>query len=183
MKPILFVDVETTGLDPVKFEILDIAFVAPNEEAFRLLPESVQGRMAPLGLDLWGWSSLVKPLRPEIHEPEALAVNGYTAEGWSAARPWEQVKPEAEAFLKVALLAGQHIAFDAGFLRSHGLKPMRQMVELYSFSYARLRHQLPSLSLRPVAAHLNVNPDGIGGAPHTALRDAIDAALVYRALT
>lgn len=100
---LLFVDTETTGLDPTKHELLEVAAL----------------RTSPDGLTIISaYEAKLLPLHIGAAEPKALAINGYTPEEWT---PEKCVAPGTvvDALQKMAantVLVGQNVSFDEGFL-------------------------------------------------------------------
>jgi len=95
---IVFVDVETTGLDPDKDSVIQVGVVRTDYTGTQ-----VKARMC----------LKVKPSTP-VH-PRAAAVNGYTPEGWVDA-----VEPAAAALHLAAIsqgaeFAGHCVWFDVRF--------------------------------------------------------------------
>lgn len=104
MRDLAWVDLETTGLDPLEHEIIEIAIIRTD---WRLN-------------ELRRFHALVMPLCPECAQEEALAINGFSLDRWLAegARPLKLALEEARPYLKGASLAGHNIGnFDAVFLR------------------------------------------------------------------
>lgn len=64
---LVFVDVETTGLDPERHELLEVAAVRVHPHTLEPLDHA---------------SARVRPGRLADANPRALEVNGYTDEAW-----------------------------------------------------------------------------------------------------
>lgn len=100
-KDLVFLDTETTGLDPRKHELLEIAAV----------------RTTPDGLTVKGeYERRVVPLRISDADPVALNVNGYRPEEWRDAVPPLQALSELQAFAADAVIVGHNVNFDLSFL-------------------------------------------------------------------
>jgi DNA polymerase-3 subunit epsilon len=111
---LFFVDTETTGLDPTKSEILQVAVILTDPTSLKVI-EKYQARL--------------KPLNPDRIDPKAAAVNGYKAEDYTEATcaPRAEVASNLCRIMKGALPVGQNIKFDVGFidafLRGENVKP------------------------------------------------------------
>ncbi|HEU4406782.1 MAG TPA: 3'-5' exonuclease [Polyangiaceae bacterium] len=156
-----FVDCETTGLDPERHDIVEIAVVRADARTLAVLDEV---------------SVKVRPERLEDAEPDALAVCGYDPEAWQDAMPLAEALALVTPRLEGATLAGHHVVFDRAFLqaayRRTGLRPPtqpRHLLDTASLGWPLFAQGLvPSLSLDELA--------GCAGAarpfPHRALDDA-----------
>lgn len=103
----IYVDVETTGLDPDQHEILDVAIVV----------ESVPYPYTRPGTIVSQWSQKTLPKHIENAEPDALRVNGYTPEAWADAVPFEDVMPKLlELFEIKGVWIGHNPSFDRRFI-------------------------------------------------------------------
>ena len=78
-----YIDTETTGLNPAKHEIIEIAIITENEDG-----------------TFERWHTKIKPDHIENAHPKALEVNGYTPEAWEGAPNFEDVVPEITSRLK-----------------------------------------------------------------------------------
>ncbi len=96
-----FIDTETTGLDPSKQEIIEIAILVVNE-----------GRVVDK------FESKIRPQRIEDASKKALEINGYAAnpEAWASAPTMEEVGPLIVKMLEGCTLVGHNVSFDEGFL-------------------------------------------------------------------
>jgi len=153
-KPFAILDVETTGLDPSKQEIIEIAV------------------KSPLGV----YHSLIKPQRLDQAEPKALELNGYAAnpERWSNAPTIEEVLPKVMAHLEGCLMAGHNVSFDKGFLAAAHQQVYGKGLPFYHcFDTVTLAMEhLPDLgrfNLNVVCAVLGISNEGA----HTALVDVL----------
>lgn len=166
MSDIAFVDVETTGLDPNKDSVIQLAVVRTDST----------GENVKLTLCI-----KVKPTTP-VH-PAAAAVNGYTPEGWEDA-----VTPAAAAQQLAAACQGTEFAahcvwFDQGFceklLRENGQKiPWgRRLIDTQTLAHL-MRAEYPDMR----GTNLQSCIEKLGGARgpvHDALDDARWARNVY----
>lgn len=105
----IFLDIETTGLDPLKHCPLDIAI-----QIVDLSEMSVKGEYQS--------AIMVSKEQWEQVDPASIAINGYTYEKASAGIPIETVKREIIAFFELHHVARgesfficQNPAFDRGF--------------------------------------------------------------------
>src|SRR5215207_847396 len=92
-------DTETTGLDPAKARLLELAAVPISG-----------GRVAADA----SFRSLVQPR--EAIPAEATAVHGIDAHALASARPFAEVWPEFSAFCANRVLIGHSIGFDLAVL-------------------------------------------------------------------
>lgn len=153
-RPLAVLDTETTGLDPIVNEIIEIAIYIPSRNI--------------------RWVQKCKPERLETASARALEVNGYTEEAWKHAKPRSDVIAMAQELLRGCVLLGQNISFDIGFYKAAckelGLKPSfdRRYVELYTLSYMHLaKLGLNSISLHNVCNFLGISNED----EHTAMAD------------
>jgi len=169
-RPLVFVDVETTGLDPHKHEILEVAAVLAY----------------PDGDTPSFYEAKIKPERIEDAHPKALEVNGYTEEAWASARPLSMVLPELVAFMEGAVIGGQNTRFDVGFINasikrlSMDLRIDYHLVDVATLAYEHLVPLgLGSLSLFNICKFIGIPPEP---RVHQALNGAERARDVYYAL-
>lgn len=173
----LWIDTETTGLDPVKGEIIEIAIVT----------ESVSPDGG--GTIIESWATKIAPERIEDADPKALQVNGYTPEAWAGAPTFAEVAPEiARRLASGSIVCGHNVGFDGGFivaafsrLGSEVRIPYHRL-DTVTLAYAAWNGTGtgPGLSLDKLRRHLGISLNGA----HSALKDALDArAVYYEALT
>ena len=166
-KAIAFVDVETTGLDPSRHDIVEIGVVRVDADTLM-----VQGEK----------SVLVKPERLFDAEDEALAINGFSMAAWKHALPLREALAVVLPLLDRALIAGHNVAFDWSFLTASF---RRADLALPSVDHHRLdtaslawplmaSGEIESLSLDSVCRYLGIERRR----PHRALDDARCSYLV-----
>jgi DNA polymerase-3 subunit epsilon len=170
-KVIAFVDLETTGLDPSRHEILEIGVVRVDGRSLEVLTEC---------------DALVAPERIEDAQPAALAVSGFTKAGWTNAVPLREALLAVAPLFEGALIAGHNVGFDWAFLeaafRRAGLTLPR--VDYHRLDTASLAWPLfasgevPSLSLNGLATLFGLERPR----PHRALADARCALEIARRL-
>lgn len=190
----VFVDTETTGLNPMLHEVVEFAGIKRdcqgNIKARLGLLLRAQYVTAPPpwahalpGFNLEAWSQGIQA---------AFRVTGFTVEGVSNEHrmPPKQAATMIVEFLKNCTIIGQNVAFDMGFLKSllerEGIDPSvlpYQTVDTITLAYEHLIPKgINSLSLtKPggVCEFLNIP---IVGA-HSAMGDAEMTMLVYDKLT
>lgn len=171
-KPLTWVDVETSDLDPDNGDILEVAIV-------RLDPCNLGVKVV--------YESKIKMERPENAHPKALEVNGYTEEKWAGARPAAVVMREIHELklLQDCILAGHHVSFDAGFLnKTFKRLGIQARVDYHLFDTVTLalEHLHPwvdSVSLVSVCIALGLPTVGA----HGAMADVRMAMAVHKTLT
>lgn len=164
-KPLVFTDVETTGLDPDKNEILEFAAIKGSETLVMK----------------------IKPRRIHTAHPKALEVNGYNDTEWADAEDITTAAPKIIAFLRDAVFVAHNAKFDVSFiesfLREAGITERidYHVVDTCGLAYVFLVPKgLESLSLKPVCEFLGLEPEpGI----HRALAGASTCKRVYETLT
>lgn len=171
MRPLAFVDCETTGLDPVRHELIEVA-------AIRVHPQTlvVESEVA----------IKVRPERIEDADPEALRINGYSEEAWADAVSLDEAMAQLAPVLGGAMLAGHNVAFDRGFLdaawKRVGHRPENldhHLLDTATLAWPLLSSgMLDSVSLTPVCKHLGIER----GEEHWALDDARASLEVARRL-
>jgi len=183
-----FLDVETTGLDPQKDEILSFATII---EVSPHLPLSMEALML---LEQAGASVTVRPKIAVIHfkvtplhietaDPKALAVNGYTPEKWKDSIPWALVAQPLHDILQGCICIGHNVPFDMAFLKE-GLAQAGVIgwmdyhkVDTATLAYEHLP-RLGNLRLVTVCQRLGIPTEGA----HEVLADTKMAREVYHAL-
>ncbi len=174
MRPLLFTDTETTGLDPNVHEMLEIAGILDDADCIRdCAGKVVRGTRC--------YESKIQPRRIETAHPKALEINGYTPEKWADARPLKDVLSEFIVMADHAILVGHNIRFDAAFI-SVALKEMGfeeridyHLVDTVTLAYEHLVPLgLKSLSLGAVCEFIGVKPGD-----HTAMADTEACREVY----
>lgn len=100
--PLVFLDVETTGLYPSKSEIIEVSAIKFD---FGMVPISC-------------FTSLCKPSKP-IPE-EASAINHITDEMVKDAPSFREIAPALTEYLKGCNIAGHNLDFDLRFIFAHG---------------------------------------------------------------
>ena len=168
MMPIAFIDLETTGLDPARHEIIEAAVIRVDGETLAEIDHT---------------DVRVHPERIEDASPEALRINGYTPEAWKNAASLGQALEWIAPLLEGAVLAGHNPGFDRAFLdaacRRLGLMPAwdHHLLDTASLAWPLLASgELAGLSLDAVCAHLGI----VRKERHRALADAADCLEVAR---
>uniref|UniRef100_A0A6M3JU14 Putative exonuclease n=1 Tax=viral metagenome TaxID=1070528 RepID=A0A6M3JU14_9ZZZZ len=168
MNDIAWVDVETTGLDPVRHEIVDIWVVLTNTRG-EVLDEA---------------GGLVLPRRIEAATPRALEINCYSEARWAAeARPWAEVWAEVEPLIDGARIAGHKVDFDLGHLthqceREGTVWPPTKLPHICTLEIARAALPRRSHRLWAMCNHFGISNHGA----HSARADAYRALNLWRAL-
>lgn len=100
---LIFVDIETTGTDPEKHEIIELAYMVVKQDkgGFTVVEER---------------EYKVKPEHIETAEPTALKVNGYDEGQWIFASSLADVMKAFGAASKNAVFVAQNVTFDYSFI-------------------------------------------------------------------
>jgi DNA polymerase-3 subunit epsilon len=168
---IAFVDLETTGLDFRRHEILEIGVIRADARTLEIIAQC---------------DVRVCPERLENASTEALAIAGYSFEDWAEASTLEVALARVAPLLDGALVAGHNVGFDWAFLEEAF---RREELPLPEVDHHRLdtaslawplvaSGELSSLSLNSVAACFGLERP----TPHRALADARCSLEVARRL-
>ncbi len=105
---LVFVDIETTGLDARMHEIIDIAVV-------RVRQTWTDGESPRFDL-IDEWSTKIQPENIASADPASLRIAGYTVTGWTGATTIVAALQEFAQKTDGAIMVAHNVAFDAGFL-------------------------------------------------------------------
>ena len=172
-RDLIFVDVETTGLDCAVHEVIEVAWVITTPDA-KTIKEKYHARMMPQHL--------------ERAQPRALEVNGFTKEAWEAG-PLKTHAEVAQLFAGKAarkVMVGQNVGFDEGFfkemLRGESLEPSwhYQKVDTCALAWPfyAATDDLNGVSLEKLCAFLSIPQER----KHSADADVMSCYYVYLAL-
>jgi len=165
-----FVDIETTGLNLEKNEIIEIGCVLTTPD-LEIIEE---------------FELKIKPERIENADPVALKVNHYNEKDWGNAYDLKEAMEIFSEKVKDCIMVGHNVAFDSGFLEYAFTKTeiMNAMhyhkLDTISVSWAKL-HREPDLehfSLRELCERFGIKNERA----HSALPDARATFLLYKKL-
>ncbi len=173
-----FIDLETTGLNPYKHEIIEIGCLLARQ-----VPESGRGARLEFIED---FSIRVKPVHLENAEPEALRITGYNEADWLFA---SDLKPALQTLVDKAtdtIMVAQNITFDWSFLSKalfdNNIQPKfhYHRIDLMSMAFMRLYHQegVQRFSLWALAEYFGIKQERA----HTALDDVRVSFQIYSKL-
>jgi oligoribonuclease len=118
MSKLLWLDLETTGLDPQKHEILEVGCIITDEN-FNAQSEFTSVVYPCSG----GWIANMSPMAREMHEKNGLLKK--IAEPENSLDPIGEVETkliywlQENGLFKDIILCGNSIHFDRGFIRQH----------------------------------------------------------------
>lgn len=169
--PIVVFDLETTGLDPERQEIIEIGAVKVSHD---------------LNSEIEEFHAKIKPQHIETAMPEALQVNGYSDELWADAGPLSEVLPDFLKFINGSMLAAYNNTLDMRFLLSNVAREKLAMtsgyhyIDIFSIAYEHVvgrQGKDEMLRLSDMCAYFGIPtpPE-----PHQALDDAHAALNVWR---
>ncbi len=165
-KDLIFIDTETTGLEPRIHEVIEIAIIRVNLK---------------LGTRII-YETKIKPQHIETASPKALEVNGYTEEAWAKAPYLGEIAREIVELLKDGIIVGHNVSFDtsmiSGALKEIGIESRlsHHRADTITLAYEHLVPLgLESLSLDNIRKFLGWSLEGA----HAALKDAEDAEKLF----
>jgi len=165
-----FIDIETTGLNVLKHEIIEIGCVLTTP-TFEIIEE---------------FELKIKPEHIEDADPVSLKISNYNPDLWTEALTLGAAMKIFSQKTKDSIMVGQNVAFDSGFLEYvfAKLKLANSMhyhkLDTISIAWAKL-HRAPDLehfSLREMCVRFGIDNDR----PHTALSDARATYELYKKL-
>jgi DNA polymerase III epsilon subunit-like protein len=173
-----FFDLETTGFDPERHEIIEIGCLVARQ-----VPTAGRGPKLEVVSEL---DLKVKPQNIATAEPEALRINRYSEADWLFAVDLPQALEAFNAKTAEAVLVAQNISFDWGFLerayKRCGIKPTFRYhrLDLMSMVFGKTYHEgSPEyFSLDNLAQHFGVKNERA----HQALADVRATFEIYKKL-
>lgn len=171
---ITFIDTETTGLDLLEHEIIDIA-------ALKLEFSNDQF------LELERFESKVKPNYIERASVEALKINGYTEKKWKDSVLFNSIAPTIKYLIETSdYLIGQNLIFDYRFInKAFDVYNLDRPVYPQYFDTKWMAEQLvydkklKRSSLDFLCEHYQIENHG---RPHTAMADVLRTADIFKIL-
>jgi len=165
-----FLDVETTGLDPTKHEIIEIAIIVEEGGEIKEIFETK-----------------IKPQNLERASPEALEINGYNKnpKAWDSAPNFSEVGHLIAKTLKGCVLVGHNVGFDEEFIKIMMTRNgMRERIPYHKIDTVTLVFEhLKPLGLQRVS--LDSIRDFLGWSKfgaHTAMKDVEDTRRLFHLL-
>lgn len=149
-RPLIFLDLETTGLEIQKNEILEIgALKVSSKKPFTILGEL---------------SLKVKPQHIQNANKQALKIVGYTEESWIGAISVEEALKHLDEFSENGILVGYNVSFDWAVLDKAYFSLDRQdpfyyhRVDVMAMAYLKLfsKRKLKRFSLGEVSKYLGL---------------------------
>lgn len=173
-----FIDLETTGLDPEKHEILEIGCLIARQKE--------RSGKGPLVEKIEEFEIKVKPEHINTADPEALRICGYIEAEWIFAVNLTQAIKKLVEKTKGAIMVGHNVAFDWVFLekafKKTGIDSQMHYhkIDTITLSFAKLydNPDAQKFSLRALCELLDVKNEKA----HTALSDIKATFEVYKKL-
>ncbi|MBI2631233.1 3'-5' exonuclease [Candidatus Nomurabacteria bacterium] len=165
-----FIDIELTGLNLIRHEIIEIGCVLTNSEL-----EVIED-----------FELKIKPERIEDADPVSLKISHYDEKAWEEAYSLEEAIKIFADKVKDSIMVGHNVAFDSGFLESAFSKTNivntlhYHKLDTISIAWAKM-HRNPDLehfSLRELCLYFGI----VNKRAHTALSDARATFELYKKL-
>lgn len=151
-RPLLFIDLEMTGLDIHRHEIVEVAALLVTQNDWQIKNSYYTKVIAD---------------HIETADPDAMKIINYTSEGWKEAIPLRQMLTELSEFAPNCMLAGWSVQNEWDFL-SIALEREKlpffyynYLLEVSTLAFIKLRSdpRLTRLGLTSVAKYLKVPLD------------------------
>lgn len=162
-KRLAFVDLETTGINPFKHEIIEIGclIAKQNDNNEWVVTEEFEFK--------------VKPEHIETAETEALRINRYDESAWMFAHTQEEALKVLSQKCDGCVMVGQNVSFDYAFLAAkfgkYNIKDpfFYAKLDTISLAYMRFRKDetMTSFTLRELCERLGIKNEKA----HSALAD------------
>ncbi|OGF82414.1 hypothetical protein A3B18_03670 [Candidatus Giovannonibacteria bacterium RIFCSPLOWO2_01_FULL_46_13] len=165
--PISFIDLEMTGLESSKHEIVEIGLVKVSQPNLEVIER---------------WEIKVKPTRLETADLEALRISGYDAEKWKDAISLKEMMEMLAPKVQNTILAGFNVSSDYSFLdvavtsTSIPLDFHRRVLDINPYAAAKLGYVFGEKGLGSLSKEYGLEFEN----HHTALADAMASFELYK---
>lgn len=169
-RPLAITDIETTGLDPIGHEIIEIGLVLVKQSDLSILDQ---------------WSVKIKPEHLETATPEALEVNGYIEENWKEAYKLSMAMKFYQKKTKEAIFVSHNVTFDWSFIYEAFAKcdltslMDYHRLDLFSIAWGIAPKGLEKYNLVGLCDHFKIPQEP---KPHKAINGALTALEVLKNL-
>jgi DNA polymerase III epsilon subunit family exonuclease len=165
-----FIDIELTGLDLTRHEIIEIGCVVTDPD-FKVIEE---------------FELKIKPERVEEADPISMKINHYNKKEWEDAYSLKEALEIFTAKVGDCIMVGHNVSFDSGFLEyafsKTGIKNTMHYHKLdtIAIAWAKLhkKKEIEHFSLRDLCAQFDVKNENA----HNALSDARATFELYKKL-
>ena len=171
-RPIAVTDIETTGLDSQRHEIIELGLILVRPSDLKVLDK---------------FEVKIKPLHIKTAVKKALAANGYNERDWRKAWELKDAMALYAEKTKDAIFLGQNAYTDWAFInqafQQSGVEDLLDYhrLDLFSLGWAR-RDQFPDLtkfSLASLARYFDLEPEPL---PHRAMNGTKQVLAVLKKL-
>ena len=161
-RPLAITDVETTGLDWTRHEIIDIGLLVVDQNTLAVREE---------------FEIRVRPAKIETADPVSLRIAGYNEEEWMGAVPLAEAMRQYGNKVKNALFLAHPLTVDFSFIdaafRKTGVEnPLHyHQLDLFSMAWVLLKEEehLPTVTLHELTKFFELDPEPT---PHRAIGGA-----------
>ncbi|OGG36717.1 hypothetical protein A2110_00055 [Candidatus Jorgensenbacteria bacterium GWA1_54_12] len=169
-RPLAVVDIETSGDDELKHEILEIGLLVVQQKDFEVI-------------DSGNW--LIKPYHIENAVPAALSRNGYNDHDWRDAKELSEVMPMFSEKTTNAIFTSFNVSFDWSFIKNAfrvtGAPNLMDYhrLDILTLAWAMGGDGLEHFNLKAVCEFFGIEPEPD---PHRAINGAETALNILRKL-
>lgn len=172
-RPLAFVDVETTGLDPRVNDIVDLAVITVDQDSIE---------------ELHRYNTRVMPPTDTVVHEKAVEVNGFDREVWqkSNALPLETAMKVFSEVTREAIMVAHNITFDWSFIeeafRKTGIDNHMDYhrIDMFTLAWSKLYWtNIQRFNLKHICEYIGIGEEP---EPHRAINGAEKILQVYREL-
>lgn len=161
MFPLVFLDIETTHLDPEIGEIIELCVIRD------------------VGNKTTVFHTKIKPRHINTADRKALEINGYNEEDWKDAKHFEEIAEHLLYLVDHGIIIGHNVNFDITWintqLHKHGFDRGCSYYKIDTQTLAWEHLPLPSVSMRVIRLFFGWSLKD----SHTAHKDTMDCRKLY----
>ena len=159
-----FLDTETTSLDPITGEIIDLCIITHRSPG--IVSE---------------FHTKISPQNIEFADKKSIEINGYTPESWIGAPPFSEKAEEIAKILKKGVIIGHNVEFDLRFLKEELERAGKYRITHKKFDTIALAFEhlpIPWQSMKSIRIFFGWSRSG----EHTARKDVLDCVMLFKTL-